>query len=169
MKQLFTLCILLFLQGCETLNTQTHYSVPSIAPDAWSAKGRAGILVNGSNQNISFNISFVEQEFEMVLVSALGLGEVNVRSTEHGLFVDHVQTPLNLQQWMTQELGWNFPLHSLSDIIFKHRLDAQSEWQVQIGKFMPYQGSSIAKMVKLKHRNKPIKIKLLLQEVNQLK
>jgi outer membrane biogenesis lipoprotein LolB len=169
MKQLFTLCIFLFLQGCETLNTQTHYSAPSVTPDAWSAKGRAGVLVNDNNQSISFDISFVDQEFEMALVGALGLGEVNIRSTESGLFIDHAQTSLNLQQWMEQELGWDFPLHSLPDIIFEHRLDVQSEWQVEISKFMSYQGVSVAKIVKLQHRNNPIKIKLLLQEVNQLK
>jgi len=169
MKLLLIGCVFLFLQGCETLNTQTQYNAPSIIPSAWLAKGRASILANDSHQSVSFDIKFIDQEFEMVLVGALGLGEVNLRSTTQGLLVDHVKTPLKLQQWMEQELGWYFPLNTLPSIIFEHRSDINDEWQVEINKFMPYKGVSVAKMVILQHQDKPIKIKLLLQEVNQLK
>ena len=169
MKLLLTCCVFLFLQGCETLNTQTQYTTPGTIPNAWNAKGRASILANDSHQSVSFNIQFVDQDFELVLVGALGLGEVNLRSTTQGLLVDHVQTPLNLQQWMDQELDWYFPFNVLPSIIFEHQSDINEEWQVEISKFMPYEGVSVAKMVKLQHQDKPIKIKLLLQEVNQLK
>ena len=169
MKLLLTGCLFLFLQGCEMLNTQTQYNTPDVIPNAWIAKGRASILANDNHQSVIFDIKFIDQEFEMVLVGALGLGKVNLHSTAQGLLVDHVQTPLKLQQWMEQELGWYFPLNTLPNIVFNQRLNINDEWQVEINKFMPYKSASIAKMVILQHQNKPIKIKLLLQEVNQLK
>jgi len=169
MKLLLTCCVFLFLQGCETLNTQTQFTTPGTIPNAWIANGRASISANDRHQSVSFNIQFVDQDFELVLMGALGLGEVNLRSTTHSLLVDHSQTPLNLQQWMEQELGWYFPFDVLPSIIFEHRSDVNNEWQVEINKFMPYKGMSVAKVVKLQHQDKPIKIKLLLQEVNQLK
>lgn len=169
MKPLFIALIFLFLQSCETLSIQQQPFVSGVAPESWSAKGRAGISVNDNHHSIGFNVEFANQEFELVLVGALGLGEVNIRSTAQGLWINHQPTPLSLQQWMEQELGWHLPLDILADIIFKHQLNTDQKWQVHIAKFMPNQDVSVAKLVKLQHQHKPIKIKLLFKEVNQLK
>jgi outer membrane biogenesis lipoprotein LolB len=169
MKALFIALIFLFLQGCETLNIRKQPVTSGSIPESWSAKGRAGVSVDDSYQSVGFDVEFAAQEFELVLVGALGLGKVNIRSTAQGLWVNHQRTSLSLQQWMEQELGWHLPLSSLAKIIFEHRLNASHEWQVKISRFMSYQEVNVAKLVKLQHQHKPIKIKLLFQEVNQLK
>ena len=169
MKALFIALIFLFLQGCETLNIQDQPITSGSIPESWSAKGRAGVSVDDSYQSVGFDIEFVDQEFELVLLGTLGLGKVNIRSTAQGLWVNHQRTSLSLQQWMERELGWHLPLNILANIIFEHQLNANHEWQMKIDKFMSYQEASVAKLVKLQHQYKPIKIKLLFQEVNQLK
>ena len=169
MKAFFIALIFLFLQGCETLNIREQSIASGAIPESWSAKGRVGVSVDDSYQSVGFDIEFTAQEFELVLVGTLGLGEVNIRSTAQGLWINHQRTSLSLQQWMERELGWHLPLNILANIIFEHQLNASHEWQVRIAKFMPYQEASVAKLVKLQHQHKPIKIKLLFQEVNQLK
>jgi outer membrane biogenesis lipoprotein LolB len=169
MKRLFIGLVFLFLQGCETLNIQQHNASVGTTPDAWSAKGRVSIIVENTHQNLGFEIEFLEQVFKLSLTDALGLAQVNVHSSKQGLLINQLPTELSLQQWMKQKLGSDIPLDSLSSIIFKHQLNTNHEWQMKISRFMPYQEASVAKLVKLQHRYKPIKIKLLFQEVNQLK
>jgi hypothetical protein len=72
---------------------------------------------------------------------------------------------LNLKQFMLQKFGWYFPLNKLGNIVFEHRLNTADEWKLDITKFGQYQNSSVAKVVKLKHLNKPIKIKIIFKQI----
>jgi hypothetical protein len=103
--------------------------------------------------------------FDLTLTGALGLGQVNILSRAEGLYINANASSLSLEQWMNQELGWHFPLPKLAEIVFLHRLNIDDNWQVNITKYGPYRGASVAKVISLIHQTKPIKVKLLLKEI----
>lgn len=142
---------------------------PSAIPDIWEANGRIGVINKGQSQSVGFDIKFDHQVFELVLIGTLGLGQISVKSTEKGLFVNETKVELNLEQWMNQTLGWYFPLEELPNIVFQHRLNNQNNWTMNIRKFMIYKGFYLAKVIKLQHQSREIKIKLLFREFDQLK
>jgi|AJXC01.1.fsa_nt_gi hypothetical protein len=65
---------------------------------------------------------------------------------------------------MIKEFGWHFPVRNLGNIVFKHRLNTEDEWQLTITKFGSYQGVSVAKVAKLKHSTQPIKNQTIVPE-----
>ena len=164
MKLFVTLFVFLFLQGCTTLDTRTQSVESSVIPSIWNASGRIGVISQGQSQSLGFDIEFNHRAFDLTLIGALGLGQVSVKSTAQGLFINKVKTNLNLQQWMNQELGWYFPLEKLPNIVFQYQLSGNPNWTVEVSKFMKYENSYLAKVIKLKHQSQSIKIKLLLQE-----
>jgi hypothetical protein len=134
-------------------------------PNQWQLKGRIGVVSHDKVQNFGFNIKFKEQEFNLTLTGMLGLGQVNIVSNNDGLYIDGHQSSQDLKQLMIKEFGWHFPVRNLGNIVFKHRLNTEDEWQLTITKFGSYQGASVAKVVKLKHSTQAIKIKLLFQKI----
>jgi hypothetical protein len=134
-------------------------------PSQWQLKGRIGVVSHNKVQNFGFNIKFKEQVFNLTLTGTLGLGQINIVSNNDGLYIDGHQSSQDLKQLMIKEFGWHFPVRNLGNIVFKHRLNTEDEWQLTITKFGSYQGVSVAKVAKLKHSTQPIKIKLLFQKI----
>jgi len=166
MKLLITLFVLLLLQSCTTQDSRPKLVVkPGNIPTEWQAKGRLGVVDDNKMQNLGFIVNFKDQNFNLTLTSALGMGEVNIVSSVQGLQINGNKSKLNLHQWMKQALGWYFPLDKLPTIVFKHQLDVGSTWQIEITKFQSFKEMSVAKIIKLNHNNKPIRFKLLLQEI----
>jgi len=166
MKLLLTFFILLLLQGCSTLSVQPQKAILSgDTPGQWQIKGRLGVVSLDNVQNFGFNIKFKEQEFNLTLTGMLGLGQVDIVSNNDGLYINGHQSSQDLKQLMIKEFGWYFPVKNLGNIVFKHRLNTEEEWQLTITKFGSYQGVSVAKVAKLKHSTQAIKIKLLFQKI----
>ncbi|SHN89297.1 hypothetical protein BHECKSOX_1546 [Bathymodiolus heckerae thiotrophic gill symbiont] len=169
MKRLLTLFFLLILQGCATQPIYPQQVIiSSDIPSEWQLKGRIGVVTQDKAQNFSFKIKFQQQAFDLALTGALGLGQVNIISQVGGLYIDGNISSLSLKQWMDQELGWHFPLQKLADIVFLHQLNIDDNWQVIISKYGPYRETSVAKVVRLTHQRKPIKVKLLLKEITPI-
>ncbi len=156
---------MLLLQGCVTQPIVQQVVVPIDIPSEWQVKGRMGVVIDGKAQNSSFDITFQDQNFYLTLTGILGLGQINITSKTSGLKVNGKDSTLNLKQLMSQELGWYFPLDQLGNIIFKHRLDIDDAWKLEVIKFGAYQGANVAKVARLKHSTRSIKIKLLFQEI----
>jgi outer membrane biogenesis lipoprotein LolB len=165
MKSLLMLFILLFLQSCTTQPIMQQVVIPSDIPSEWRASGRIGAIIDGKSQNSSFDIKFNNQNFELILTGTLGFGQINIISNSSGLKINNKKSVLNLKQFMLQKFGWYFPLNKLGNIVFKHNLNLIDEWKLDITKFSQYQGVSVAKVVKLKHSNKPIKIKIIFKQI----
>jgi hypothetical protein len=166
MKLLLTFFILLLLQGCSTLSVQPQQAMlAGDTPSQWQLKGRIGVVSHDKVQNFGFNIKFKEQVFNLTLTGTLGLGQINIVSNNDGLYIDGHPSSQDLKQLMIKEFGWHFPVRNLGNIVFKHRLNTESEWRLTITKFGSYQGVSVAKVVKLKHSTQAIKIKLLFQKI----
>ena len=166
MKLLITLFVLLLLQSCTTQDSRQQLVVkPGNIPTVWQAKGRLGVVHDNKMQNLGFVANFKDQNFNLTLTSALGMGEVNIVSSIQGLQINGNTLKLNLHQWMKRTLGWHFPLDKLPAIVFKHQLDVGSDWQIEITKFKSFKEMSVAKIIKLNHKSKPIRIKFLLQEI----
>jgi outer membrane biogenesis lipoprotein LolB len=165
MKSLLMLFILLLLQSCTTQPVMQQVVTPSDIPNEWRASGRIGAIIDGKSQNSSFDIKFNNQNFELILTGALGLGQISIISKSTSLKINNKKSILNLKQFMLQKFGWYFPLNKLGNIVFEHHLNTADEWKLDITKFEQYQGASMAKVVKLKHLNKPIKIKLIFKQI----
>jgi hypothetical protein len=166
MKLFLTFFILLLLQGCSTLSVQPQQAMlAGDTPSQWQLKGRIGVVSHNKVQNFGFNIKFKEQVFNLTLTGTLGLGQINIVSNNDGLYIDGHQSSQDLKQLMIKEFGWHFPVRNLGNIVFKHRLNTEDEWQLTITKFGSYQGVSVAKVAKLKHSTQAIKIKLLFQKI----
>lgn len=166
MKLLITLFFLLLLQSCTTQDSRSKLVIkPGSIPTEWQAKGRLGVIHDNKMQNLGFIVNFNDQAFNLTLTSALGMGEINIVSSVQGLQINGNKLKLDLHQWMQQDLGWYFPLDKLPAIVFQHQLDVSDVWQIQITKFKPFKEVSAAKIIKLNHNNKSIRIKLLLQEI----
>jgi outer membrane biogenesis lipoprotein LolB len=165
MKSLLMLFILLLLQSCTTQPIMQQVVIPSDIPSEWRASGRIGAIIDGKSQNSSFDIKFNNQNFELILTGTLGFGQINIISNSSSLKINNKKSTLNLKQFMLQKFGWYFPLNKLGNIVFKHNLNTNDEWKLDITKFSQYQGVSVAKVVKLKHSNKPIKIKIIFKQI----
>ena len=70
---------------------------------------------------------------------------------------------------MSDEFGWYFPIQRLAPILFQHKQSVDDEWQVKIISYQQINGVNYPKIVRLNHLTKAIKIKLLINEVNELK
>jgi hypothetical protein len=165
MKSLLMLFILLFLQSCTTQPIMQQNIIPSDIPNQWGASGRIGAIIDGKSQNSSFDIKFNNQNFELILTGTLGLGQVSIISKSGNLKINNKKSILNLKQFMLQKFGWYFPLNKLGNIVFEHRLNTADDWKLDITKFGQYQNASVAKVVKLKHLDKPIKIKIIFKQI----
>jgi hypothetical protein len=169
MKLLISLFVLLLLQSCTTqVARQQQLIKPGNIPAEWQAIGRVGVIIDDKVQNLSFMVNFNDQSFDLTLTGALGLGQVSIVSNINELRINGDKSHLNLQQWMERTLGWYFPLEKLPNIVFKHQLKVSNVWQIEISKFRLFKESSVAKMIKLHHHDKSIRVKLLLQEITTI-
>jgi outer membrane biogenesis lipoprotein LolB len=159
-----------FLQGCATLDGKPIKPAPSLAiPTQWQAQGRAGVSMGKRNQNIGFVINAKNQDYTLKLSATLGLGQINIKSNTQSLWVDGKIIESNLEQWMSDEFGWYFPIQKLAPILFQHKQSVDDGWQVKITSYQQINGVSYPRIVHLNHLTKAIKIKLLISEVNELK
>ncbi|MBC8493766.1 MAG: hypothetical protein ISR70_00105 [Candidatus Thioglobus sp.] len=164
MKTLLSL-LLLLLSSCSTLPVQQSKTTLIDPQGNWQVNGRLSAIVDNKVQQSSFDLKFSGKDFDLTLMAALGMGQINLVSSASKLRVDGQLTQLSLSQLMTQELGWHFPIEQLRYIIFEQQLLGRSLWQLQVVKLAPGQPTKVTKIAKLKHLTKPIKIKLLFQEI----
>ncbi len=132
---------------------------------SWQVDGRMSVIVDNKVQQLSFNLKFNGKDFDLTLMGALGMGQANLVLNASKLSIDGRLTQLSLNQLMTQELGWYFPIEQLRYIIFEQQLSGNSLWQLQVIRLASGQPTKVTKIAKLKHLTKPIKIKLLFQKI----
>lgn len=132
---------------------------------SWQVDGRMSVIVDNKVQQLSFNLKFNGKDFDLTLMGALGMGQTNLVLNASKLSIDGRLTQLSLNQLMTQELGWYFPIEQLRYIIFEQQLSGNSLWQLQVIRLASDQPTKVTKIAKLKHLTKPIKIKLLFQKI----
>ncbi|MDC9726692.1 MAG: lipoprotein insertase outer membrane protein LolB [Candidatus Thioglobus sp.] len=165
MKTLLSLLLLLLLSSCSTLPVPQSKTTLIDPQGSWQVNGRLSAIVDNKAQQSSFKLKFNGKDFDLTLTGVLGIGQMNLTSSASKLRVDGQLTQLSLNQLMTQELGWYFPIEQLRYIIFEQQLLGDSLWQLQSVKLAPGQSTKVTKIAKLKHLTKPIKIKLLFQEI----
>ena len=159
-----------FLQGCATLESKPIKPASSlIIPTQWQAQGRVGMSMDNRNQNIGFVINAKNQDYTLKLSASLGLGQIDIKSNTQGLWIDGKIIESNLEQWMSDEFGWYFPIQRLAPILFQHKQSVDDEWQGKIISYQQINGVHYPKIGRLNHLTKAIKIKLLINEVNELK
>ncbi len=138
-------------------------------PNAWSIQGRASITHNDKTEIIDFALNRKNQHSELTLTGSLGFGQIKIKQTALGLLVDNKLNPLSLQAWMQRKLGWQLPIDALAEVVFKHHFADKQDWQIKVSKYQVINALTYPKIVRLKHLDKHIKIKLLLRAVNRLK
>ncbi len=161
----------LLLSGCSitwnksaTLPVNTLDTIPSV----WQAKGRIGGVVDQQVQNSGFDITFKDQYFQLTLSAVLGLGEVVIKSNSQGLWVDEELVTTDFNQWMTNQVGWYFPILEFPKIVFKHKKIIQGDWLAEITRYQQINNIRYPRMIRLNHLKKPIKIKLILTDVKAI-
>jgi hypothetical protein len=170
MKRIIMTCFALFLSSCSTLNTQPIKSAyQQTLPSVWEARGRLSVSVNNDTKTSGFEVSFNHHDYKLILTTALGFGQILIESNQQKLWVNDEPIKLTFNQWMMSEMGWYLPIDSLSKILFKNELGATRHWQIKVSRYQLINGVQIPKVIGFNHLTKPIKIKLLINAVNQLK
>ncbi|SFV78163.1 hypothetical protein MNB_SUP05-10-843 [hydrothermal vent metagenome] len=163
--------LVMLLSGCSTIPEQVVHTSNTfkVVPDAWQAQGRVGVVFNGRTENVGFKLDFKKQAYQLTLTATLGVGQIMIESNNLGLLVDGKLVESNFEHWMTRELGWYFPIQKLAPILFQHEQQVDDKWAISISNYQQINKVNYPKIVRLNHLTKPIKIKLLISEVNQLK
>ena len=170
MKTLVLLLLFGFLSACSTMPERSEQLVYSSSiPSAWTIGGRLGVMHNKKTEMAGFEFSQQGGHYQLTLNGSLGFGQIQIKQTEQGLFIDDKPTLLTLKQWMNLELGWYFPVEVLENIVFKRNNNKSQGWQISTNRHQVFDGIAYPKIIRLSHSEKHIKIKLLLQEVNRLK
>ncbi|WP_428087056.1 lipoprotein insertase outer membrane protein LolB [Candidatus Thioglobus sp.] len=176
LKIIFMGLWIMFLASCAPKSETANIKVSDVKanaqivvnniPDVWSASGRLAVEAEDERHNLSFEIKFNQQNYQLLLTGALGLGQVTIKADEKGLFVNNKAVNLNFKEWMNQEFGWYFPLHKLPAIVFSRPMNMKTDWQIKVASYQQIKQTVYPKIVRLKHSHQPIKIKLLFKEVN---
>lgn len=169
MRYRFLLLLLLLIQGCAL---QPHKSEPInsvVIPSVWQAQGRMSVSSDTHRQSYQFDISFDYDNYQIKLSAPLGLATIQIKSNNQKIRVNNQVVKTSLAQWLKTELGWSFSLEALAEIIFQPQTAVLDDWQVDIIKYQTIDSFRYPKIVRLKHQKQAIKIKLLINKVNQLK
>jgi len=161
----------LLLSGCSTtLNKSTTHPVNAVntIPSVWQAKGRIGGVVDQQVQNSGFDITFKDRSYKLTLSAVLGLGEVVIESNSKGFWVDKKLVSTDFKQWMISEVGWYFPILEFPEIIFKNKKKIQNNWLIEVARYQQINNIRYPKLIRLNHLKKPIKIKLMLKNINPI-
>ncbi|MBW5290251.1 MAG: hypothetical protein Rsou_0669 [Candidatus Ruthia sp. Asou_11_S2] len=163
-------CFALFLSGCSTLNTQpTKLAHQQILPSVWEVYGRLSVSVNSDTKTSGFEVSFDHHDYKLILSTAFGFGQILIEFNQQKLLVNDELINLTFNQWMMSEMGWYLPIDTLAKILFKNEINSTHHWQIEISRYQLIDGIQYPKVIRFNHLSKPIKIKLLINEVNQLK
>ncbi|MBA5248190.1 MAG: hypothetical protein FE834_01445 [Gammaproteobacteria bacterium] len=168
MKILASLLLFSLLSACTTVSERTENWIYSqYIPKSWTLEGRLSVSVDADTETADFALNRQGKYHQLTLTGAFGFGQMQVKQTAHGLLVDDTLTGQTLQEWMSAELGWIFPVEKLERLVFKHNLENTENWQVSMSKYQVIHGIAYPKIVRFKNTTKAIKIKLLLREVNR--
>ncbi len=160
----------MFLSSCSILNIQSVKLVhQQTLPSVWEVYGRLGVSVNNDTKTSGFEVSFDHHDYKLVLSTALGFGQISIESNQQRLLVNDKPINLTFNQWMISEMGWYLPIDTLAKILFKNEINSTRHWQIKISSYQLINGIQYPKVIRFNHLTKPIKIKLLINEVNQLK
>jgi outer membrane biogenesis lipoprotein LolB len=128
-------------------------------------EGRVGIKVQDNFTSGNFELKFVEDYFKLTINGPLNMGTKIIEVGPFGLKVDNISINLSFNNWMEGKHGWYFPIAEIKNIALKlpHSLNA---WSVQTMK--THNGNlwhcSYPRSVRLSHKTKDVKIKLVLKE-----
>lgn len=169
MKTLRLLLLIGFLSACSTLPKQTQTIIyPNSIPNAWLIQGRASITHNGKTETANFKLSRKDNHSQLTLTGPFGFGQITVQQTPLGLLVNEKPSHLSLQAWMQLKLGWVVPINELERVIFKSSFTQQQDWHIEVSKYQLINAIHYPKIIRLKHTNRSVKVKLLLKEVHRL-
>ncbi|BBB22859.1 conserved hypothetical protein [Abyssogena phaseoliformis symbiont OG214] len=163
-------CFALFLSSCSTLNIQPiKLAYQQTLPSVWEAHGRLSVSINNDTKTSGFEVSFNHHDYKLILSTALGFGQISIEFNQQKLLVNDKLINLMFNQWMMSEMGWYLPIDILAKILFKNEINSTRLWQTKISRYQLINGIQYPKVIRFNHLTKPIKIKLLINEVNQLK
>ncbi len=162
MRRIAILLLLGFLQGCALFeNKTTLIKPPQSVPKVWQAQGKIGVIFNGKSENASFEVDFKKNDYQLILTTLLGLGQVIIKSNNQGLLVDEKLLRTNFKQWMKKKAGWHFPIQDLGKIAFNQHFD-NSDWNLKV---LSRYSNHLPKTIRLIHTIKDIKIKLFFKDI----
>ncbi len=160
----------MFLSSCSTLNIQpTKLAYQQTLLSAWEAHGRLSVSVNNDTKTSGFEVSFNHHDYKLILSTAFGFGQISIESNQQKLLVNDESINLTFNQWMTREMGWYLPIDTLAKILFKNEINSAHHWLIKISRYQLIDGIKYPKVIRFNHLTKPIRIKLLINEINQLK
>lgn len=169
MQYRFLILLLLLIQGCTLQPVKPESVLSQGVPDVWQTQGRMSISSDTHRQSYQFDIGFDHDNYQIKLSAPLGLAAVQIVSDNQQIRVNNQVIDMSLTQWLEEELGWSFPLETLAEIIFQPQVVNLKDWQIDIIKYQTIESFRYPKILRLKHQNQAIKIKLLISKVNQLK
>ncbi|SMN12159.1 hypothetical protein SPBRAN_370 [uncultured Candidatus Thioglobus sp.] len=129
--------------------------------------GKISATLNGNNKMVDFELYHKNERNRLILKGALGLFQMEIKQSDQGLLVDGKLMKLSLAKWMRFKFGWHFPISELENIIFKHHISTLEKWQIKISKYQVINTITYPKLIRLQHTRNPIKIKLLIRQLNQ--
>ncbi len=160
--------LIAILSGCETMHNYSDQALkhPAKIPNIWSAQGRLSVTTTDKVETAGFEIEFEQQNYKLKLNATLGLGQVIIESREHGLLVNSQTTNMSFDRWMMNKMGWYFPINDIDKILFQSATKISNRWDVSISSYKNINGINYPKVVRFNHLEHPIKIKLVLSNIN---
>ncbi|MBE8189473.1 MAG: hypothetical protein HAW58_01065 [Candidatus Thioglobus sp.] len=154
---------MIFLQSCASIEQKSVITKPPQSiPNAWQTSGRLGVEFSNKSQNAGFEARFDGSNYQLILTTALGLGRLEIAFKNGRLQVDSEPISKSFKAWMLGKIHWYFPIYELGKIAFNRPFES-SEWRLQI---ISRQTNGLPKIIRLIHRSKNIKIKLIFQNIS---
>ncbi len=85
---------------------------------------------------------------------------MKIEKNARGMWVDDKRISGSLKAWMLANYGWYFPVESFGEMIFTRHF-SHSDWQLKVVSSKQH----YPRVIRLIHRHKPIKLKLILRQI----
>ena len=89
-----------------------------------------------------------------------------IKSDAQTLLVNDKPINSTLKHWMNEELGWYFPVQKIPSIVFSRQTKIDTDWQIEVMSYQQLNQTNYPRVVRFSHTSKPIKIKLVLSNIN---
>jgi len=185
--------ILLAVSGCSSLQSSTSAKpvFPEILttfPDTWTLHGRISVINENENWYARFNWIQEKEDFQISFTGPLGETELQISQVDRDIRLktpSYERTSNDLEQLISQETGWKFPVNSLrywsygrpnpdesANVKYNEQQHvseiSQSGWRIQYPKRMQVEQYLLPKKIIATEQNMKIKIIITRWELGEL-
>jgi len=159
---IFVSFIIVLVSGCSNKEVALKPNPVCISDyNSVLIEGRVGIKVQDNFTSGNFELEFVEDYFKLTINGPLNMGTKIIEVGPFGLRVDNTSINLSFNNWMEGKYGWHFPIAEIKNIALKLPYSV-NDWGVEILRI--HDKCNYPKSVKISHKIKDVKIKLVLKE-----